>query len=151
MTSCVLRFPENRLASFTTSFGAEASGSFEIVGTKGRIRLDSAYDYSEDMIQEVVQGEKKKKKNFGRSDQFGPELIYFSDCVIKNKEPEPNGAEGLIDVKIIQALLESLEKGRPVKLDVPDKMDWPTLGQEIRRSKVSEVDKVNAQSASDPN
>jgi hypothetical protein len=35
MTSAVMRFPENRLASFTCSFGANANGTLRVVGTRG--------------------------------------------------------------------------------------------------------------------
>jgi len=38
-----------------------------------------------------------------KRDQFAPELIYFSTCILDNREPEPAGEEGLIDVQIIRA------------------------------------------------
>ncbi len=37
MTSAVLRFPGERLAAFTSSFGASSHGSYRIVGTKGDV------------------------------------------------------------------------------------------------------------------
>jgi glucose-fructose oxidoreductase len=45
MTGGLLRFPDDRLASFTSSFGAMDAASYEIVGTKGRLRVDPAYEY----------------------------------------------------------------------------------------------------------
>src|SRR5947209_1313685 len=49
MSSAILRFPGERLASFTTSFGAEGTGAFEIAGTKGHLRAINPYDYEEPM------------------------------------------------------------------------------------------------------
>ena len=46
MHSVTLRFPEDRLATFTCSFGAAPVGSYQIVGTKGDLRLDPGYDLS---------------------------------------------------------------------------------------------------------
>ena len=34
-----------------------------------------------------------------RSDQFTPELVYFSQCIMDDIEPEPSGEEGLCDVR----------------------------------------------------
>jgi len=36
-----------------------------------------------------------------KGDQFAPELLYFSECIQKNRQPEPSGWEGLADVRII--------------------------------------------------
>jgi predicted dehydrogenase len=47
MVSGVLRFSGNRLATFTSSFGAAATDSYRVVGTKGELRLEPAYDYHE--------------------------------------------------------------------------------------------------------
>ena len=59
---------------------------------------------------------KTTRKAIGKRDQFAPELLYFSDCILKDREPEPSGEEGLQDVRIVQALYESARSGRPVAL-----------------------------------
>ncbi len=45
MTSAILQFPNERLATFTSSFGAASVSTFQVVGTKGDLRMDSAYSY----------------------------------------------------------------------------------------------------------
>jgi len=52
---------------------------------------------------------KKTEKTFTPGDQFAPELIYFSDCTIHDRVPEPPGNEGLADVIVIDAIYESAE------------------------------------------
>ena len=55
------------------------------------------------------------------------------DCVLKGREPEPSGVEGLIDVRIIEAIRESYSTGRPVKLEKMPIKKRPSLAQEIER------------------
>ncbi len=55
-------------------------------------------------------------RHFRKRDQFAAELIYFSDCILKGKEPEPSGLEGLADVRIVRAAYESARAGRVVRL-----------------------------------
>ncbi len=43
----VMKFPQERIASFTCSFGAADRSAYEIVGTKGSVTLDPAYEDAE--------------------------------------------------------------------------------------------------------
>ena len=116
MTAAVLRFPQDRIASFTTSFGAADVASYEIIGTKGILRVDPAYEYAMPLKHYLTIDSKTTTRTFPRRDQFAPELLYFSDCIIRNIEPEPSGEDGLQDVRVVRALYRAAETGRPVKL-----------------------------------
>jgi len=59
---------------------------------------------------------KKTEKVFPPGDQFASELIYFSDCVIRDQAPEPSGKEGLADARVINAIYESAKIGRAVRI-----------------------------------
>src|SRR5262249_4464475 len=91
---------------------------------------------------------KTKIKRFPPCDQFAAELIYFSDCILHNKEPEPSGLEGLIDVQIIRALYVSAEQRRPIKLKLPAKRSWSTTSQVIHRPPVRKPMLVHTESPS---
>ena len=136
MNAAILRFPNDRLASFTCSFGASDRSEYEVVGTKGSLRMDPGYEMVGDLKSELLVGGKKQKTTFKKRDQFGPELTYFSDCILNGKNPEPSGAEGLADVRIIRALRESAEKGRPVEIVPPEKNRRPGIEQEIHKPPV---------------
>ncbi len=133
MSGALLRFPGARLASFICSFGAADVSSYEIIGTKGRLQVDPAFEYVGPLTQRLTLDGKIKTRQFPAGDQFAAELIYFSDCIRRNKEPEPSGLEGLIDVQIVQALYRSAAQRKPVKLASPAKRQWPTKRQVIRR------------------
>jgi glucose-fructose oxidoreductase len=149
MTSAVLRFPEERLAMFTSSFGAADVSEYCLVGTRGRLRMSPAYDYSIPLQYELTIGEgKPQRKKFAKRDQFGPELSYFSDCVLRDREPEPSGVEGLADVRVVRAILESGKTQRPVKLRPLDRRDRPTKRQQIRKPAIRKPELVHAASPS---
>lgn len=137
MTSALLRFPQECLASFTTSFGAAQTADFEVIGTKGRLRVSQAYDYSLPVVLELVVDGRVQRKTYPLRDQFAPELIYFSDCILRNREPEPSGVEGLRDVHIIRSLYQSINSHLPVKLNPIQRQHHPSLKQEIYRPRVS--------------
>src|ERR1700687_2640345 len=72
------------LAVFASSFGAVKTSEYSLIGTKGRLRLSPAYDYSVPLAYELVIGDRKpksKRKKVAKHDQFGAELEYFSDCI----------------------------------------------------------------------
>ena len=94
-------------------------------------------------MQLTIEG-KTEKREFARRDQFGPELVYFSDCVLKNKEPEPSGVEGYNDVHVIRALYQSARTGKMVKVRPMKKQQRPTVRQELKRAPVREPEKVRA-------
>src|SRR5262249_17700394 len=102
-------------------------------GTKGQIQVNPAYEYAEGLAYELRIGGRITRKRIGKRDQFGPELLYFSDCIRRDHEPEPSGAEGLQDVRIVRALYESAETGRAVQIPPFRRGKQPTRRQEIRR------------------
>lgn len=146
MTTAAMRFPGERLAAFTTSFGVASAGWYELHGTEATLRVDPAYGYSEALVHHLTKDEQTTKKKFKKRDQFAPELQYFADCIRRNVEPEPGGQEGLADVTIIEALYESAQSGRAVRLSLPQKEDRPTLAQNREEPPVREPEQVHAES-----
>jgi glucose-fructose oxidoreductase len=109
--SAVMRFPDERLATFTCSFGAGDVSSYTIVGSKGDLRLRPAYGYSEALEYVLTANGRSRTKRFPVRDQFAPELLHFSECIRADREPEPSGREGYADVRVIRALYRSAENG----------------------------------------
>jgi len=148
MTAAVLRFPGERLATFTCSLGAAGVSAYQVVGTKGSLRVDPAYGYADALVHHLEIGGKSKERTFRKRDQFAAELLHFSDCILEDREPEPSGVEGLADVRIIRALLRSARSGRPVRLGPFARRRRPRLAQQIRRPPVRKPRLVRAQSPS---
>jgi predicted dehydrogenase len=145
MTAAILRFPEKKLASFTCSFGAADTATYEVIGTRGLLRMTNAYEYAEPLKLELIVKGKRRDRTYRRTDQFGPELTYFSNCILRDKQPEPSGIEGLIDVHIVRALYQSARTSRPIKLRPLGRRRRPTLRQEITRPPVQEPEEIHAE------
>jgi glucose-fructose oxidoreductase len=137
-----------RVAAFVTSFNASDVGEYRIVGTKGDLHVDPAYEYAEGLGYELTVEGKTTRARIGKRDQFAPELLYFSDCILKNREPEPSGEEGLQDVRIIEALYESAATGKPVALPPVTRSKRPGGHQRIARPPVKKPRVTKAKSAS---
>ena len=148
MASAILRFPGDRLAVFTCSFGAATADSYQVVGTQGQLQMEPAFDYHSDFKMKIKREDKEKETSFDKVDEFGGEIEYFSQCVLNNTEPEPSGYEGLADVRIVEALLASMRSGKPVKLEPFEKRSRPSEHQKMEKPAIKPQKLVNAQSAS---
>lgn len=135
MTSAILRFPKNRLATFVCNQGAADHDFFEVVGTRGVLRVEPGYEYSEGLrLRVTVEGKEVLNQAAPKRDQFAAELAYFSKCVRTGKSPEPSGEEGLIDVKVIEAIYLSAHTGRAIPLrNLPTEPFPDDIRQDIRR------------------
>ncbi|XPM52944.2 MAG: Gfo/Idh/MocA family oxidoreductase [Leptolyngbya sp. IPPAS B-1204] len=133
MASAILRFPQDRLATFTVSFGAAKASSYRVIGTQGDLQVEPAYTWQGEISHRITVEGETEEQSFAGYDQLAAEFIYFSDCILQNKDPEPSGQEGLIDVQIIQALYESIKTGQPVRLADLDRSKRPSVQQMINR------------------
>ena len=150
MTSAILRFPgRERLASFTCSFNGADVGTYRVAGTKGDLVMDPAYEYAEALTQRVTIDGRTRERTFPKRDQFAPELISFSECILTGAAPEPSGWEGFADVRVIRALYRSADTGQPVMLPPLSKEDRPSPDQEIRRPAVRKPELVNTEAPSE--
>ncbi|MEA5564870.1 Gfo/Idh/MocA family oxidoreductase [Anabaena sp. UHCC 0399] len=146
-TSAILRFPNGRLATFTCSFGAAKVSNYQVVGTQGDLFVEPAYTWQGEIKKYLTIDGETEERTYAPHDQLAAEFTYFSDCILSNKEPEPNGIEGLIDVRIIEALYQSIATGQPVQVPTFERDQRPTSEQTIEYPPVEEKpDLINAAS-----
>jgi len=147
-TAATLRFGDGQVATFVTSFNAADVSAYRIVGTRGHLQADPAYEYAGGLKYTLTIDGKRRTKSIGKRDQFAPELLYFSDCILHDRQPEPSGEEGLQDVRIVEALYESARRKRPIVVRPFQKRARPTSRQRISRPGVAKPDLIKVQSAS---
>jgi glucose-fructose oxidoreductase len=144
--TATLRFPDARLATFCCSFGASDVSEYQVVGTKGNLRAEPAYDFGRGLKLKVTINGKTHERAFPTSDQFAPELLYFSDCILNDRNPQPSGKEGLADVRIIRAIYESIATKQPVSIKPIAIEARPGMEQEIHRPAAPKVKLIRAKS-----
>ncbi len=127
-----LRFPQDRVAQFTCSFGAHDRAHYQVVGTDGFLTLENAYGYSSEMTLHVEGKHGHQTRTFTKRDQIAAEIEYFARCIREDLTPEPSGWEGIADVRILQAIQHSARFGRAVPVEPIPRPQRPDLAQEIR-------------------
>ena len=143
-----LRFPENRLAQFVVSYVGNSIDTYNVIGSKGDLTVSPGYTYGKSIEYDLSLGEDKKHEKFKSTDQFGSELKYFSDCILNGKDPEPDGEEGLLDVRVIEAIVRALETGTKQTLTPIKRSKRIDLSQEEELSQVKPPKPVDAESPS---
>jgi glucose-fructose oxidoreductase len=146
MASAILRFPDEKLATFTCSFGAADVSSYRVIGTKGDLRVEPAFEYAEGLEHHLTVGGRTRTRQFAKSDQFAPEIEHFSECIREDREPRASGRDGLNDVRIIEALYASAESRTPVRLGGLEPGDEPDMTAEKRKPPVRKPKVLHAQS-----
>ncbi|MEP0914653.1 Gfo/Idh/MocA family oxidoreductase [Leptolyngbya sp. GB1-A1] len=150
MVTAILRFSNERLATFTVSFGAASVSTYQVVGTKGDLRLDPAYSWNGELKHYLTINGETQERSFPDHSQLAAEFTYFSNCILQDSQPEPSGQEGLNDVRIIRSLYQSIKTGQPVKIARLDEHQRPTVDQAIASPPNPEQpDLVNAATPSD--
>lgn len=129
--SVIMTFPDQRLATFTCGFGAVKEAFYDVVCTNGRVRMDPAYQHASDLHRDVVGADgKSRSETFKKRDQVAPELVYFADCVLDGRPPEPSGQEGLADIRVIEAVYQSARTHAVARVRAIDPKQRPSAEQE---------------------
>ena len=148
MSCGLLRFPGERLAMFGCSFGAADASMYQVIGTKGDLKVEPAFEYAEGLGHRLTVSGRTRRRHYPKRDQFGAELLAFSDCVIEGRDPEPSGVEGLADVRVIRALIRSAMERRAITLPPARRAVRPDPEQEIRLPPVRPPREVEARAPS---
>ena len=106
--------------------------------------MDPAYTWHGDIQQTIIVKDKEKSRTFEHRDQVAAEILYFARCVQSGEESETSGREGLIDVRIIEAMRKSYTEHRPVRMEPMSGDQHPDASQSIQRSPPTEPTPVNA-------
>jgi predicted dehydrogenase len=113
MFTVSMRFPDERLATFTVSYGANPIDAYRVVGTVGDLEVNPGFGVTEPLRHRLTIGTEVSEKRFPKTDQFGAQTKYFSECILSDRDPEPDGEEGLADIRVLRAIEEALEAGIP--------------------------------------
>lgn len=147
-TTAILRFPGNRLAQFCLSNSVAGVSSYRIGGSAGDLRVEPAYEYTEELVHYLTLDGETKKTSFKRGDQFAPEIKYFSNCILNDITPEPSAEEGFCDVRVVEAILASGRSHRPVELAPYVRRQRPSRDQVDHEPPVKKQSTVKAPSPS---
>ncbi|MFC7008124.1 Gfo/Idh/MocA family oxidoreductase [Halalkalicoccus salilacus] len=112
-----LAFPGGVGAACTASFTGYASSHLELLGTEGRIRVDPAFSHTTRRRIALERGDVRATVEGPEVDEIREQFDYFAAHVRTGRRPEPDGQDGLVDMRTIDAIYESAETGRRVDLE----------------------------------
>jgi predicted dehydrogenase len=139
-----LKFPAERVASFVVSYNAADVDEFRVVGEKGDLYSHPAYGMNGSIHHTITVDGKAKEQDFPATDHFGGELKYFSECLQSGRNPEADGEEGLLDVRVIEAIEESLRTGQAISLKPYERTKRPAIKQKIELKQNSAPELIGA-------
>jgi predicted dehydrogenase len=116
-----MRFPSGVLASCSCGFSSGVGRRYRVFYDKSWAEMDPAFgydglrmrtsDFSDDQMtlskEELVMPE---------VDHFAYEMDHLAQCIAENKEPLTPGEEGLADIRVLTAIQQSADTGRPVQI-----------------------------------
>ncbi|MEL4155727.1 Gfo/Idh/MocA family oxidoreductase [Corynebacterium bovis] len=106
-----LGFPGGRSAQFTASYATASVETFTLTGSQGSVTSTAAFMWGAELAYTVDTGDGPRRRTYPAVDQFAGETRYFVHCVREGLRPEPDGEEGLLDIRVCEAVAASLESG----------------------------------------
>lgn len=104
------RFPSGVIANGSTSFAYAPTMAFEAICEQGRLIADPAAFYGGNRLTVVKGGQAQPPVPAPPGDQFAREMDWMAD-VVRGRAPMVSpGEEGLQDMRLMQAILESAAK-----------------------------------------
>jgi len=126
--SATLRFPGDAIATFTVSFGAAPRDMYRVLGTKGEIVVDPGYRFETAVSVRLFRDGRMTEHRFDKTDNFGGQTEYFSDCILNGERPESDGGEGLADVRALRAIEAASLTGKAQTIATDPRPSHPTPG-----------------------
>ena len=91
---------------------------------------------------------KAKTHTAAKRDQFAPELVHFSQCILTGEEPVPSALEGRADVRIMQAMVLSAKTGARIDLSPVVQSRRPNIELMTKKPPTKKIKPVRSASPS---
>ena len=110
-----VRFPDDVVGSFSASFTGHAHSTLTVLGTEGMVTLEDAFVPRRGRRLDVDRGIRTTLEGVG-GDEVREEFDYFADRVLSGRPPEPDGEDGLRDMRVMDAVYDAAAAGERVRL-----------------------------------
>lgn len=110
-----VEFGNGVTAACVASQYAQRESRFSVIGTEGGLTLSPAF-FGESQLT-VERGDTKAALSVEPVNEEVEEFDYFADRLLSGRDPEPDGRHGLVDMRAIEAIYESAETGKRVRVE----------------------------------
>lgn len=120
--SFILTYPSGVIATCDTSFGTVEGRRYRVQCEKGYIEMDPSFSYRGLKLTTKKPLEEEEafdisEINLRQKNHFAAEMDGFCEAIINDTEVITPASMGIADLRIIAAIHESCESGRPVRID----------------------------------
>ena len=108
-----MKFPSGLTANCLTTYNFNGREDLTAYGTKGSFGMKTCYSYK------GLTGWTSNPQiplSFPQTDHFAAEIDAFSQAILQGKPFEPSGAEGLRDLRVIEAIYRSIASGKKERI-----------------------------------
>ena len=110
MVAWQMRFPSGAIGEGSSCFSQPGTMAWQAIGSDRRLVADPACFYGGNALR-IVGGKDDPQPRIAEVDQFGNEMDWFGD-VVRGKSPNVSpGEEGLQDMRIMHAIMQSVANG----------------------------------------
>ncbi|UIO99278.1 Gfo/Idh/MocA family oxidoreductase [Halobaculum sp. CBA1158] len=104
------------VGGFSAAFSGREHTFLELLGSDGRVAVESAFQpgVARDVTVETAEG--RVAVADAGADETVEEFDYFAHAVLSDGDIEPDGADGLVDMRTLKAIQESAASGARVEL-----------------------------------
>ena len=114
-----LKMANGVTAFFDCSFDMTRRQEYEVVGTKGTIKVPFAFrpDFNGGLGSIIVQtnGVSREEKVMG--DIYRLEVEHFSEAILNDSQPKVTGKSTIDNMRVLEACYHSIRTGAPVKME----------------------------------
>lgn len=111
-----LSFGDDVTASFTASFSGYPDSRLSILGERGRVELDAAFGVDVERTLTVDVGDTRATFSCPQVRESVEEFDYFAHALLTGEDVEPDGRDGLADVRIMHETYRAAASGSRVEL-----------------------------------
>jgi predicted dehydrogenase len=106
-----MQFPGGLMAQASTCYSAALNSMLYLEGTRGSLSLTPAFPYEHERVLYARLEDGLLQKTFPVIDEFRPQIAAFAQAIRGGPIPPSCGADGYVDMAIIDALYRSAESG----------------------------------------
>jgi predicted dehydrogenase len=117
----LLSYDSGEIASFDCSFDTEDVQRYRIEGENGWVEAEQEVAYNapvdESTTLEYHIDGRHGVEEFEAVDQYRLEVEHFAECIENGEEPKTGGQDSIDNMRVVDALYESVETGAEVRLE----------------------------------
>lgn len=109
-----MRFPSGVLANCVSSYGTLLN-SFRVHAERGSFEMEPAWSRS-GLRMRVIRGSRVEDRDLPQINHFAAMMDHLAEAATAGRAPLTDGVDGLNDMRVIEAVYESVRTARPVRM-----------------------------------